>query len=66
MVKRLTLLIIAIAICRLSYIRPRFIFVRVFSGKSLFCLATDSAIKPRTLARTGLFKVRSLLSGASL
>ena len=30
MVKRLTLLIIAIAICRLSHIRPRFIFVGCF------------------------------------
>ena len=35
----------------------------MFLGKSLFCLATDSAIKPRTLARTGGFHVRSLLSG---
>ena len=63
MVKRLTLLIIAIAICRLSYIRLSVHLRRVFLGKSLFCLATDSAIKPRTLARTGLFHVRSLLSG---
>ena len=63
MVKRLTLLIIVIAICRLSYIRLSVHLRRVFLGKSLFCLATDSAIETSDAGAYGAFHVRSLLSG---